>query len=184
MSERPSAVKLIAAVVGVLAVGFVVLLATRDAQRNGPNTDIVGQPVPPVAGVSYDGNRFDIDEVLSANRELARAEQTWVVVNFFASWCAPCRAEHPDLIRFDDQGTSCPSRLVGVTFQDSAENVSSFFDTLGGDWPVLVGDTASMVIDFGVLTAPETVVVAPSGLVTAKIIGETTYDQLSEVIEC
>ncbi len=181
---RPTAVQIAAAVVGIVVLGFVVLLATRDVQRNGPNTDIVGQSVPPVAGVSYDGTRFDIDDILRANREVARADQTWVVVNFFASWCVPCRVEHPELIRFDTEGTSCPTRLVGVTFQDQAENVASFFDELGGDWPVLVGDTASMVIDFSVLTAPETVVVAPSGLVTAKIIGETSYDQLTEAVQC
>ena len=180
-----SSTKIIAASVGVVVVAFIALLATRDVQRNEPSTEIVGQGVPAVAGTSYDGQTFDIDEVLAANRApgVALVDQEWVVINFFASWCIPCREEHPDLIRFDTEGAPCASRLVGVTFNDSADNVREFFDDLGGDWPVLV-DADSIAIDFSVLTAPETVVVAPSGLVTAKFIGRVTYDQLVETIEC
>ena len=179
-----SPIRLAALGAGVIFVAFIVLLATRDVQRNEPNSAIVGRAVPPVSGVSYDGEPFDIDTILAANRGLAPQEQTWVVVNFFASWCTGCRQEHADLIRFDNEGASCPTQLVGVTFQDSDENVAEYFDDLGGDWPVLVGDTAPMVIDFSVLTAPETIIVAPSGLVANKIIGATTYEQLSGTVAC
>ncbi len=179
-----SPIKLISLGVGVLIVAFIVLLATRDVRRNEPNFGIVGGSVPPVEGVSYDGQPFDIDDILAANRGLAPEAQTWVVVNFFASWCTGCRQEHADLIRFDTEGASCPTQLVGVTFQDTDQNVADYFEDLGGDWPVLVGDTAPMVIDFSVLTAPETVIVAPSGLVTNKIIGATTYEQLSGLVTC
>ncbi len=136
-----SPIKLVALGVGALFVGFIVLLGTREVQRNEPNSDIIGQAVPPVAGTSFDGEVFDIDDILAANRGLEPESQTWVVVNFFASWCTGCRQEHGDLIRFETEGASCPTQLVGVTFQDSAQNVADYFDDLGGDWPVLVGDT-------------------------------------------
>ena len=61
---------------------------------------------------------------------------------------------------------------------------AAFFERLGGDWPVLVGETNSTVVDFGVTAPPETVIIAPSGLVVQKIVGKTTYEQLGELIPC
>ncbi|MGI9621766.1 MAG: TlpA family protein disulfide reductase [Acidimicrobiales bacterium] len=183
-SRSGSPVRLVAGVVGIVVVAFIVLLATRDVQTNDPSDDIVGQGAPPIEGTSYDGTSFDLEEVLAENRVSEVSDQEWVVVNFFASWCVPCRIEHPELVRFAAEGTSCPTRLVGVTFNDTPENVSEFFDELGGDWPVLVGDTASMAIDYSVLTAPETFVIAPSGIVTAKFFGAVEYEQLAEQISC
>lgn len=189
-ARRGSPVRIAAAVVGVVVVAFLVLLATRDTASNQPNFDIVGQPSPPVVGTSYDGRTFDLDDILAANRTVSGEEQTWTVVNFFASWCIPCELEHPDLIRFDTEGvtrpdgTACSIELVGVTFTDEPENVEAFFAERGGDWPVLVGDTNEMVIDFGVTSAPETVIIAPSGLVVQKITGQTSYEQLAGQIPC
>lgn len=189
-NPRGPSIRVTAGVVGVVVLVFIALLATRQPAENDPSFDIVGEPSPPVAGVSYDGATFDLDEILLANRQLPPEEQTWVVVNFFASWCAPCEAEHPDLIRFDREGllrpdgTACSTELVGITVRDDADDVADFFDRLGGDWPVLVGETNSSVVNFGVTAPPETVIIAPNGLVVQKIVGQTSYEQLTEVIPC
>ena len=179
-----SGVQVAAAVVGVVIVAFIVLLATRDVHQNERSDAPIGEAVPNVAGVSYDGSTFDLEEVLAANRLLPPDEQVWVVVNFFASWCIPCQTEHPELIRFDTEGMACPTRLVGVSIRDSPERVAEFFEQRGGDWPVLVGDTNSIIIDFSVTAPPETVIVTPSGIVGAKFIGAVTYEQLVDAIPC
>lgn len=187
-----STIQIATGVVGVVIVAFVILLATRDVQRNGPNFDIVGQPSPPVQGVSYTGESFDLDLVIAENRVTGdRSDQTWVVVNFFASWCTGCVEEHPDLTRLHDDGVvmpdgrSCATQLVGVTFNDKASDVEGFFERLGGDWPVLVGDSTNQtVVDFSVLSVPETVVIAPSGVVVEKFIGAVEYDDLVRNILC
>lgn len=181
---RFTGVQVAAGVVGVVIVAFVVLLATRDVQTNDVNTVAVGRGVPDVAGASYDGSTFDINTVIAANRSLPPDEQEWIVVNFFASWCVPCEIEHPELIRLDEQGAACPTRLVGVAINDTEEGVRDFFARRGGDWPVLVGDTSGTIIDFGVTAPPETFVVAPSGLVVQKFISTVTYDDVVENIEC
>ncbi|HEY6697620.1 MAG TPA: TlpA disulfide reductase family protein, partial [Acidimicrobiales bacterium] len=83
---------IVSAVVAVLAIGFVAVLATRepatDRRRDSP---LIGKVVPPLAGETLAGGSFDIDG------EHGR----WVVVNFFATWCVPCRIEHPELDAFD-----------------------------------------------------------------------------------
>ncbi len=177
-------IKVVSALLFLVAAGFAMFLATRNPYQNSPSAAVLGEPVPAVAGVSYDGTIFDIDKVLVANRRLPPDEQEWVVINFFASWCVPCEIENPELIRFDEEGAACPTRLVGVTISDEEEAVAEFFEQRGGGWPVLVGDTNRIIIDFGVTAPPETVVVAPSGLVVEKMIGAVTYDRLVGAIRC
>ena len=149
-----SSIQIAAASVGVVIIAFIVLLATRDVQENEAADEPIGQGVPAIAGMSYDGTEFDLDDILIANRDLAFADQEWIVINFFASWCIPCRTEHPELIRLDTEGAPCPTRLVGVAVNDSADDVTAFFDELGGDWPVLVGDTSRMIVDLSVVAPP------------------------------
>ena len=191
--ERPrlSGVQVTVAIVAIVAVGFLLVLGSTKVDRNGVNFDIVGSPAPSVTGVSYQGEVFDLDAVLQANRSLPAAEQRWVVLNFFGSWCVECVREHGDLVRFDTEGVitpdgrACAVDLIGVTFDDSPENVREFFETRGGDWPVLVsGGLSAAVVQYGVTAAPETIVVAPNGLVIEKFAGAVTYDLLREHITC
>lgn len=179
-----TSIQIAAAAVGAVIVAFIVLLATRDVQENEASDEPIGQGVPAIAGTSYDGSEFDLDDILLANRDLAFADQEWVVINFFASWCIPCRTEHPELIRLDTEGAPCPTRLVGVAVNDSADDVTAFFDDLGGDWPVLVGDTSRMIVDLSVVAPPETIIVDPTGLVTTKFIGAVTYDAIAGAVSC
>lgn len=182
--QGPSSIKIIAGSVGVVIVAFIVLLATRDAQQNEASDEPIGQGAPPIAGTSYDGTEFDLEEVLLANRNLAFADREFVIVNFFASWCIPCRTEHPELIRLDTEGARCPTRLVGVAVSDTAADVAAFFDELGGDWPVLVGDTSGMIVDLSVVAPPETIVIEPDGQVVAKFVGPVTVEAIDSVLSC
>ena len=79
----------------------------------------------------------------------------------------------------------CPTQLLGVAFNDEKADVDDFFERFGGDWPVIVGpETNQMALDFSVLTAPETYLIAPSGIVVLKVIGPVTYKRLAESITC
>ncbi len=157
----------------VVVVLLIVVLATRDAERNQPGRGaLLGAVVPAVAGPTLDGSTFDIDD----------QRGRWVVVNFFASWCPPCRTEHPELARFAADHGSGDAVLVSVAMNDRLDDVVAFFDDLGGDWPVLATDTTSMVIDFAVTAPPTTFLVAPSGVVVQEFVGPVTADQLDGTI--
>ena len=183
--------KWVIAAVGLVAAAFIVVLAVQNVQQNGPNFDLVGKSVPPVQGISASGESVDLDLTLQANRTKAPNEQTWTAVNFFASWCSGCVVEHQALVQFNEEGANgangarCSTQLLGVAFNDEKEAVKGFFEKFGGDWPVLIGkETNQIAIDFSVLTAPETFLVAPSGLIVLKVVGPVTYEKLIEGVSC
>ena len=86
------------AVIAMLSIAFIVILAVQNQQQNTPNFDLVGEISPVVEGVSARGEVIDLGQVLQQNRSKVPGEQTWVAVNFFASWCSGCVEEHADLL--------------------------------------------------------------------------------------
>lgn len=163
----------ISLVVGAVLLAFIVFLFTRDTGERALDSPIVGELVPPVAGPTLAGDTYDIDD----------HRGKWVVVNFFASWCGPCRLEHPELVELEQRhADSGDLEVVSVAFDDTPEEATDFFDELGGDWPVLVEDTGGTGIAFGVTGVPETYLVAPDGTVVAKWVSQITADGVDDAI--
>jgi len=94
------------------------------------------------------------------------------VVNVFASWCIPCRAEHPLLVALKDV---TKVRLFGINQADAPENAKSFLDELGNPYDAVGTDRDRRVsIDWGVYGVPETFVVNAEGVITFKHVGPLT----------
>src|SRR5690349_7427593 len=136
----------IAGAVGVVVLLLVVVLATRppvtDREQESP---LVGQAVPALTGTTLDGSSYNIDT----------QRGKWVLVNFFASWCAPCQAEHPELKRFAEEHQAAgDASIVSVPFQNSEPDIRAFFERNGGTWPVLATAPPQAVFDFGIVKLP------------------------------
>ncbi len=159
--------------VGVVLIALVALLATaKTNDQRQPEARILGQAVPVVQGTTLDGGTYDIDQ----------HRGSWVVVNFFASWCTPCRVEQPELVKFDEEHQKTGGvEIVSVVFQDKEADVKAFFDQSGATWPVVVGDTGSTALAFGVTAVPESYIVSPDGQVVAKF-ENVTAAELDSVI--
>ena len=151
---------------------LIAVLAAGPGDRQVQPNQLLGQRVPPVSGPTLDGGSYDIDD----------ARGRWVVVNFFATWCAGCIREQPELLAFDQWARDTGrAEVVAVVFNDPAESVQAFFAENGGGWPVL--DEPSLPIKFQVSQIPETFVVSPSGQVVEHIPGEIKADDLIALIE-
>ena len=172
MTERSNRIRWSALAVGVVVVALIVVLALGSDDRLTDTNDVLGRRVPDVSGETITGERYDIDN----------ARGKWVVVNFFATWCAGCINEHPELLAFDQWATETgQAEVVAVVFNDPVETVEAFFAENGGGWPVL--DDPGLPIEFQVAQIPETFVVAPSGQVVQHIQGEVRAGPLIDLIE-
>lgn len=94
-----------------------------------------------------------------------------MVINFFASWCAPCEIEHPILMGMKGAGV----RLVGVAYKDAPSNTQAFLTRLGNPFTsALVDRDGRAGVEFGVTGVPETYVIGRDGTVLAKHTGPLT----------
>lgn len=171
MKHRSAA---IAGVVGVAVAALVVLFATADKGTDlsaSSRSPLIGALAPALSGTTVDGGRFDLDKQRGG----------WVLVNFFATWCPPCVAEQPELVRLAQQ-TAGELQIVSVAAGDTAENVTKFFAEQGGDWPVLVSGTDAASIDYGLVKLPESYLISPSGTVVEKFAGGVTAAQVERRI--
>jgi cytochrome c biogenesis protein CcmG/thiol:disulfide interchange protein DsbE len=103
------------------------------------------------------------------------------IVNVWASWCAPCRVEHPQLMEL---GRDPRVQLVGINYQDVPGDAHAFLEELGNPFDRIGVDADGRVaLDWGVTGPPETFIVAPDGMIIAKHIGAITPQVLTREFE-
>lgn len=101
----------------------------------------------------------------------AMAAEGPMLVNFFASWCAPCEIEHPVLMGTKGAGV----RVVGVAYKDAPTNTEAFLTRLGNPFTTALVDRDGRAgVEFGVTGVPETYAVARDGTILAKHTGPLT----------
>jgi cytochrome c biogenesis protein CcmG/thiol:disulfide interchange protein DsbE len=132
---------------------------------------LVGKPLPDLTLPALDTGR--------PVRLHDAAQPAPVLVNIFASWCAPCEIEHPVLVDLKRQGV----RVVGVAYKDAPENTKAFLGRLGDPYAErLVDRDGRAGIDLGVTGVPETYLVGPGGVILAKHTGPLTAEKARELL--
>jgi cytochrome c biogenesis protein CcmG/thiol:disulfide interchange protein DsbE len=135
-------------------------------QRENPNelpTALAGKPAPAVQTIALSDLPGFTDETLRDGQVK--------LVNFWASWCAPCRVEHPNLEALADQGVP----IYGVNYKDKPEAALKFLAELGNPY-VGIGqdDTGRMGLNWGVYGVPETYVIDGEGRILMRHAGPIT----------
>ena len=158
----------LAALVALIAVA--VFLLTSNAEREQFTQGMVGQPAP-----SYALARLDSGELLTSDDMRGRA----YVMNLFASWCTPCRAEHPQLMAMRRRGVE----IIGVAYKDRREASIAFLVELGDPFSDVGMDPEGRLgLELGVTGVPETFVIGPDGVIRAAYRGPVTDEAIEEVI--
>lgn len=155
------------AVFAVLAAYFAVGL-TKDPKRI-PSA-LIDKPAPEFSLPPIDG----MDGPGFSTADLRQGEVS--VVNVFASWCVPCRAEHPLINELADRGLA---RVYGLNYKDEAAAARQWLDRLGNNYTAIGADTSGRVgIDWGVYGVPETFIVDGQGRIRYKHVGPLDRNKL------
>jgi cytochrome c biogenesis protein CcmG, thiol:disulfide interchange protein DsbE len=164
----------------LLPLGFFLALALIFLLRLGSGTNpdvipsaLVGQPAPEFALPPLEGSGLP---------GLARADLDGqvTIVNVFASWCGPCRVEHPQIAALAEDARI---RVVGINYKDQPANALRFLDELGNPYAAIgLDDRGRAAIDWGVYGVPETFVVDRAGIIRFKFIGPVTPEALEQTL--
>jgi len=113
---------------------------------------------------------------------LADLRGTPVVINFWASWCVPCRKEGPELARFDRELRG-RARLVGVDFQDARRDALAFVREFGWRFPNVRDPQGKLAARYGLAGLPTTYVIDREGRIARSLTGAQTYEKLRQAVE-
>ena len=150
---------------------FIILYSSLDNERVYNTKDLIGKKISQV-----EINLFQSNETINT-KEFINNEFT--ILNFWASWCAPCRKEHPNLVRLSKIKNI---KLVGVNFKDNVENAKSFLKENGNPFDILAVDkNGKNSVNFGVYGIPETILINSELKILKKYIGPLNIKEVNEI---
>ena len=150
---------------------FIILYFSLGNQRVYDTKDLIGKKISEV-----EINLFQSSETINT-KEFINNEFT--ILNFWASWCAPCRKEHPNLVRLSKIKNI---KLVGVNFKDNVENAKSFLKENGNPFDILAEDkNGKNSVNFGVYGIPETILIDSELKILKKYIGPLNIKEVNEI---
>ncbi|MCB0114605.1 MAG: TlpA family protein disulfide reductase [Caldilineaceae bacterium] len=146
--------------------------------NDGPFTvETLQKPASDFAGALYDPFRGQSDVQLSDFRGEV------VVVNFWASWCPPCRDEAPILEqtwrKYKEQGVV----FLGVDIWDTEQDARAYMEEFGITFPNLIDERGRIAVEYGLTGVPETYFVTPDGMISRRVIGAINRTTLEQNIE-
>lgn len=132
----------------------------------------LGKPAPEFALVNTDG----------AVVELRDFRGKVVVINFWATWCTPCRKEFPELVKAYDEGLG-EVVMIGINMQENREQVRQFADEFGAKFPILIDPRAEAADAYRVLGLPSSYFIDQHGVLREQHFGLLSREILEEKIE-
>ncbi len=157
-----------------LIFGAFAVLAGIGMFRDDPNalpSAREGQPAPPVVLTEFTG-KPGFDDATLRDGEVK-------LVNYWASWCAPCRVEHPNLQALSDEGIP----VYGINYKDQLDNAEGFLAELGDPYAGIGRDEQGrMGLDWGVYGVPETYVIDGEGTIILRWAGPVTQRVIESAI--
>ena len=121
----------------------------------------------------------DFNSNIYINSEKIFKEDTFYIVNIWASWCVPCRTEHPLLMVLSKNHSA---KLIGLNYRDNLNNAKKFIKELGNPYSqILIDSDGILSVEFGAYGVPETFIIDKNKKIIRKFIGPISKEKVEEI---
>jgi cytochrome c biogenesis protein CcmG, thiol:disulfide interchange protein DsbE len=164
-------IKIIIVFIFLFIIGIFYVGLTRDTNYN--TSSLINKETPEFKIISFDESRFyTIDDIKKNN---------YTLINFWASWCAPCRIEHPILMKLSQKKNLI---ILGLNFKDKEPQAKIFLSKLGDPYDLLAKDkNGKQSVRFGVYGIPESILINRDLMIIQKFVGPLSVDDYNNIIK-
>ena len=153
-------------IIGVFFIGL-------NKDTNYDTNSLIGKKIPNINLKYFDENKFYTEDDLKKNN--------YTLINFWASWCAPCRQEHPLLIQLSKEKNL---KLLGINFKDKKKKAEIFLKDFENPYDFLTKDEQGKnSVKFGIYGIPESILVNKDLIILKKFIGPLSNEDINSIIE-
>jgi cytochrome c biogenesis protein CcmG, thiol:disulfide interchange protein DsbE len=157
----------------IFIVGVFFMSLNKDKNYN--TNFLIGKKISNISLEYFDENKFYNEDDLKKNN--------YTLINFWASWCSPCRQEHPLLIKLSKEKNL---KLLGVNFKDKKKQAETFLNDLGNPYNFLTKDElGKSSVKFGIYGIPESILINKDLMILKKFVGPLStedYDSILKII--
>lgn len=155
----------------IFVISIFYISLNRDTSYN--TSSLINKELPEFEISFFDKKKFYKKNDLKKNN--------YTLINFWASWCAPCRTEHPILMKLSQENNL---KIFGVNFKDKKIHADQFLKELGNPYDFIGKDAnGKQSVRFGIYGIPESILINKNLLIMKKFVGPLSYDDLSQIVE-
>ena len=167
--QKATKVLIILFLIFVISIFYISL--NRDTSYN--TSSLINKELPEFEISFFDEKKFYKKNDLKKN--------DYTLINFWASWCAPCRTEHPILMKLSQEKNL---KIFGVNFKDKKIHADQFLKELGNPYAFIGKDiNGKQSVRFGIYGIPESILINKNLLIMKKFVGPLSSDDLSQIVE-
>ena len=153
---------------------FLLIFLLQNKDPNVPPSALLDKKIPPV----------DLVDLFNDNKliNLSDLKNKEILINFFASWCAPCKVEHPLLFQIKKQNPNL--YILGINHKDKKNDAINYLNQDGNPYDFVGVDKEGLIgLEFGVFGLPETFLINKSGKIIYKYLGPLTKKVITNEIQ-
>ena len=164
-------IKIIILLIFLFAIGIFYISLTKDTNYN--TSSLINKETPEFKIISFDDSNYYTRDDIKKNN--------YTLINFWASWCAPCKIEHPILMKLSQKKKLM---LLGINFKDKNPQAKTFLSDLGNPYDLLAKDkNGKQSVKFGIYGIPESILINKDLIIIKKFVGPLSVDYYNNIIK-